>query len=68
MIISLLALRKKAYYEVAELSGVPLFFPFYYDVTLELLSDIKEINIGNFGGKLVAYGQRTSINNKLLKP
>ena len=53
MMISLLALRKKAYYEVAELSGLSLFFPFCYDVTLELLSGTKEINVGNFGGKLV---------------
>ena len=53
MVISLLTFKKKAYYEIAELSGSPLFFPFSYDVALELLSDLKEINVGNFGGKIV---------------
>lgn len=53
MMLSLLALRKKAYYEVTELSGLPLFFPFNYDVTHELISGVKDINVGNFGGKLV---------------
>jgi hypothetical protein len=53
LLITLLRLNKKAYYEVSELSGQPLFFPFNYDVTLELLSEAKEINVSNFGGKLV---------------
>ena len=53
MVVSLLTLKKKAYYEVAELSAIPIFFPFSYDVTLDLLSDTNEINLSNFGGKLV---------------
>ena len=53
MLLTLLALGRKAYYEVSELSRVPLFFPFEYDVTLEWLHNIPEISIGNFGGKIV---------------
>ena len=53
IIMTLLALGKKAYYEVSELSRVPFYFPFEYDVTLEWLQNTPEINIGNFGGKTV---------------
>jgi hypothetical protein len=53
MIVSLLALRKKAYYEFSELNMAPLYFPFKYDVSLELLHNIPEISIGHYGGKTV---------------
>ena len=53
MIMALLQLDNKAYYEVAALSGVPLFCPFKYDITLEWLYNTPEINISSFGGKMV---------------
>jgi len=53
IIMALLLLNKKAYYEISELSNSPLFFPFNYDVSLEWLYNTKDINIGNFGGKKV---------------
>ena len=53
-IITLLSLGKKSYYEVTELSKATVFFPFEYSITLELLHNIPEINLSNFGGKLVA--------------
>ena len=53
MLMVLLALNKKAYYEVPELSRIPMFFPFDYDVTLEWLQNKKGLHIGNFGGKIV---------------
>ena len=53
LIITLLKLKKKPYYEISEFSRVPLFFPFKYDVTLEWLHSTPEITIGTFGGKMV---------------
>ena len=57
IIITLLSLGKKAYYEIPELSRIPLFFPFDYNVTLEWLHSAPEINISNFGGKIVVTGK-----------
>jgi len=53
IILTLLSLGKKAYYEIQELSGISLFFPFDYNVTHEWLYNAPEINISNFGGKTV---------------
>jgi hypothetical protein len=53
LLMSLLALGKKAYYEIPELSRIPIFFPFEYNVTLECLCKTPEFTIGNFGGKPV---------------
>jgi len=53
MLLTLLALKKKAYYEITELTNVPMFFPFDYNVTLEWLHNEPEISISNFGGKMV---------------
>jgi len=53
MVLTLLSLGKKAYYEISELSRIPLFFPFDYSVTLEWLHNDTEINISNFGGRMV---------------
>lgn len=60
IIMTLLTLGKKAYYEVPELSRVPFYFPFEYDVTLEWLQNTPEINIGNFGGKTVITAKEQS--------
>lgn len=53
MLMALLALKKKAYYEVSELSSVPLYFPFEYSVPLECLNQMPEFNIDSLGGKMV---------------
>lgn len=53
MLMSLLALNKKAYYEIPELSRVPIYFPFEYSVALEWIHNTPEISVGNFGGKMV---------------
>ena len=53
MLLSLLMLNKKAYYNVSELSSVPVFFPFEYEVTLGLLHQSPEFCLSNFGGKTV---------------
>ncbi|GHV29513.1 hypothetical protein FACS1894167_08930 [Synergistales bacterium] len=53
LLMSLLALDKKAYYDIHELSRVPMFFPFEFDVSLELLHNSPNFALGNFGGKMV---------------
>ena len=53
MIMALLKLDKKAYYEVMALSSMPLFFPFHYDVSLEWLHNAEVFKISSFGGKIV---------------
>jgi hypothetical protein len=53
LLMVLLALNKKAYYEIPELSRVTLYFPLIYEVSPEWLYRMSEINIGNFGGKTV---------------
>jgi len=57
MVLTLLGLGKKAYYEIAELSRASVFFPFEYNVTLEWLHNVKGIHIGNFGGKVVVSAE-----------
>jgi hypothetical protein len=53
LLMCLLTLKRQAYYELSEISNHLLLFPFEYKVTLELLRNIPEINISNFGGKMV---------------
>lgn len=48
-----LALKQKAYYEIAELSSVPQMFPFVYDVTHEWIYNAGHFTLTNFGGKAV---------------
>ncbi|MDR1688038.1 MAG: hypothetical protein LBS21_05440 [Clostridiales bacterium] len=57
MLMVLLALNKKAYYEVPELSALPLYFPFEYNITLEWLHNTQELRLGNFGGKIVVAAE-----------
>jgi len=57
LIMCLFALKRQAYYEIAEINNHLLLFPFDYNVTLELLHNIPKIGISNFGGKLVAAAQ-----------
>ena len=60
LLMSLLALKKKAYYEISELSRISLFFPFVYDVSHEWLHNSPEFSLDSFGGKMVL----SAINEK----
>jgi len=57
MLLTLLTLEDKAYYELSDLTQVPAFFPFDYEVTLEWLHNTPEFNISNFGGRMVVSGK-----------
>jgi hypothetical protein len=53
IIMTIIALREKAYYEVSELSQVPQMFPFKYIVNHEMLHNSELFTLNNFGGKVV---------------
>lgn len=53
LLMAILNLKEKAYYEVAELSSVPQAFPFEYNVSLEWLHNSDMFTLSNFGGKIV---------------
>jgi hypothetical protein len=53
LLTSLLALERKAYYEIPELSRIPLFFPFEFNVSMEWLHHSPDFTLENFGGKTV---------------
>lgn len=54
---TILALKQKAYYEIAELNSIPLMFPFKYNVSHELLHNSELFTLNNFGGKVVVVGE-----------
>lgn len=53
IVMTILQLNEKAYYELNELMDIPQFFPFRYSVTHEMLYNTDCFNMGNFGGKIV---------------
>lgn len=53
LLSSLLALEKKAYYEIPELSRAPLLFPFEFSVSIEWLHHSPDFALSNLGGKIV---------------
>jgi len=53
LLMAILSLKEKAYYEVAELSSVPQTFPFEYTVSHEWLHNSDLFTLNNFGGKIV---------------
>jgi hypothetical protein len=53
LLLAILHLRERAYYEVAELHSVPQVFPFEYNVSYEWLHDSDLFTLNNFGGKIV---------------
>lgn len=60
LLLCLLSLNNQAYYDVSELSGNPLFFPFEFSVTLDWLHRSPLFSLNNFGGKMVlSAGSRT---------
>ena len=53
LLLAIIKLKEKAYYEIAELSSVPQALPFEYNVSLELLYNSELFSLSNFGGKIV---------------
>jgi len=56
LLLSLLALNRQAYYDIAELGNNPLFFPFEFSVSLDWLHRSLLFNLSNIGGKTVLTG------------
>jgi hypothetical protein len=52
ILMTILRLRGKAYYEVPELSSAPHMFPFDYSVSLELIHNSPDFVLNNYGGKI----------------
>lgn len=55
--LTILALNRKAYYEISELSQVPQMFPFQYSVSCELVHKSELFTLSNFGGKVVVTSE-----------
>jgi len=53
MLMTVLRLKKQAYYEISELSNIVQMFPFSYSVSLEWLHNSPDFTLGNFGGRMV---------------
>ncbi|MEH7239088.1 hypothetical protein [Bacillus sp. JJ1562] len=53
IILTVIAIKKRAYYELSELSKTPEMFPFDYSVSHEVLHDSEMFSLTNFGGKVV---------------
>lgn len=53
LLMVMLLLKEKAYYEISELSYVPKLFPFVFDVSYEWLHNSAVFKLNNFGGKVV---------------
>jgi len=56
LLLSLLAQEQKAFYEITELSNIPQFFPFEFNVTMEWLHHSTDFMLENVGGKTVLTG------------
>jgi hypothetical protein len=52
ILMTILRLRGKAYYEVSELSTVPFMFPFNFNASLEIIHNSPDFILSNYGGKL----------------
>lgn len=57
IILTIIALKNNAYYEISELSQVPQMFPFNYSISNELLHNSDLFKLNNFGGKIVVAGE-----------
>lgn len=57
IVLTIIAMKSKAYYEIAELSQVPQMFPFRYSISHELLHFSDLFTLNNFGGKVVVAGE-----------
>ena len=54
LLLAILHLRERAYYEIADLSTAHQAFPFEYAVSLDWLYNSKLFALNNFGGRIVA--------------
>ncbi|MCL4463378.1 MAG: hypothetical protein M1551_06025 [Firmicutes bacterium] len=52
ILMAILHLKERAYYEVSELSNIPQMFPFNYAVSLEWLHNSPKYVLNNYGGKM----------------
>lgn len=57
IVLTIIAMKNKAYYETSELSNVPQMFPFKYSISHELLHNSELFTLNNFGGKVVVTGE-----------
>lgn len=53
IVLTVIAINSKAYYEISELSQIPQMFPFNYSITHELLHFSDLFLLNNFGGRVV---------------
>jgi hypothetical protein len=58
LLLSLMALNRQAYYDITELGNNPLFFPFEFTISLDLLHRSPLFNLNNIGGKTVLEGTK----------
>lgn len=53
IVMTALTLRLKAYYELTEISNIPQFYPFVFEVSHEWIYSTGYFKLTNFGGKAV---------------
>jgi hypothetical protein len=53
IVLTVLSLNRKSYYEVSELSHIPQMFPFIYGISHEMLHSSNLFVLNNFGGRVV---------------
>ncbi|NPE22814.1 hypothetical protein DWB64_13290 [Fusibacter sp. A1] len=53
LILTVIAIGEKAYYEISELSQTAQMFPYNFQVSHEILHNSEEFTLNNFGGKIV---------------
>jgi len=52
ILMAILHLKERAYYEVSELPSISQMFPFDYAVSLEWLHNSPKYMLNNYGGKM----------------
>lgn len=57
IVLTILSLKQKAYYEITDLPLAPQMFPFVFDVTHEFIYNTGCFELSNFGGKAVLTPQ-----------
>ena len=57
IVMTIIAIKIKAYYEVTELSEISQMFPFKYNISHELLQNSDLFILNNFGGKVVVTAE-----------
>lgn len=57
IVMTIIAMKIKAYYEVTELSEISQMFPFKYNISHELLQNSDLFILNNFGGKVVVTAE-----------